>query len=397
MRKDLDQPPAPPLDGVPPATTPAEPPPHAPMDGLVAADALEEAHREIPDRPWGRVALIALVLTALLMGGWELYWRSQGFEAGDIKSTAAAWAEQRRRAVGDATVLIGTSRNLFDVDLDVWRKTTGVRPVQLSLEGTSPRFELTDLAADPRFHGVVICDVVPSMFYGMKGGRGADALPYYQRETVSQRIGRWLVVPFEQVFAYIDDETRPKTMWARTVLPLRPGQHPYLDVYKIGVFRADRNSHTWRKEVTDTAYHDRSIRIWKILFGPPPPGTPPIDPPKVQAEVAADVAKIRARGGDVVFVAHPSGGFLEADERAQFKREVFWFPLLKATGSIGIDNRDYPELQGFRFPELSHMHPDDAPIYTARLAKIVAAKLAERKAQSTGVTPPPPPPPRSSS
>ena len=103
-------------------------------------------------------------------------------------------------------------------------------------------------------------------------------------------------------------------------------------------------------------------------------------------------------GGEVIFVAHPSGGFLQADERAHFPRPVFWFPLLKATGSIGVDNRDYPELQGFRFPELSHMDPDDAPIYTARLAKIVSAKLAERKAQGAGVTPPTPPPapPRSS-
>lgn len=378
MRKDQDQDHAPPAAE---AALPAQAPPkEAPMDGLVAADALEEAHREIPDRPWGRIALATLVLTLLLMTGWEVYWRSQGFEAGDIKNNNAAWAEQRRRAVGDATVLVGTSRNLFDVDLDVWQRTTGVRPVQLSLEGTSPRFELEDLANDPAFHGTVITDVLPSLFYGMKGGRGEGALPYYRRETVSQRVGRWLMVPVENAFAYIDDETRPKTLWARTRLPLRPGQRPYLDVYKIGVSRADRNAHTWRKEVVDAAYHDRSIAIWRILFGGPPPGAPPIDPPKVVAEVAANVAKIRARGGEVIFVVHPSGGFLQADERAHFPREVFWFPLLKSTGSIGVDNRDYPELQGFRFPELSHMHPDDAPIYTARLAKIVMAKVAERKA-----------------
>jgi len=118
-------------------TSGARPAP-APIDGLVHADALEEAHREIPDRPWGRIALIALVLTVAMMAAWEIGWRRQGYYPGDIKDSNAAWAEQRRHAVGDATVLIGTSRNLFDVDLDVWQKTTGVRPVQSRTVDSSP-------------------------------------------------------------------------------------------------------------------------------------------------------------------------------------------------------------------------------------------------------------------
>lgn len=350
----------------------------APIDGLRHADELDEAHRDVPDRPWGQIALIALLLTAVMMCGWEALWRSKSYQAGDIKNTNGAWAAQRRLATGDATVLIGTSRNLFDVDLDVWEKTTGVRPIQLSLEGSSPRFVLDDLAKDPSFHGLVVADVVTPLFYGEFAGRGAKALPYYQHETPSQRVGQILSIGPEKLFAYIDDQTRPKELWRRVVLPTRPGQPPaFVDPYKIGVATADRNSEMWSRELTDDAYRQRSADIWTEIFKPPP-GAPPPDPPKVIAEVAANVAKIRARGGDVVFVFHPHAGWLVDMERNGFPRAVFWDPLLAGTGTVGVRYDEHPQLQGFRFPELSHMHPRDAEVYTARLAPLVLAAHAQR-------------------
>jgi len=360
---------------MPSSTSSSEPPPIAgPLDGLVHADALAEAHRDIPDRPWGRIALIALVLTLTMMAGWEAFWRHQGYYPGDIKDSNAAWAEQRRHATGDALVLIGTSRNLFDVNLDVWQQTTGVRPVQLSLEGTSPRFMLQDLANDPKFHGVVVSDVLTGMFFTQFDGRGAGVLPYYQHETPSQRAGFFLSILPEQVFAYIDDQTRLKELWRRLVLPTRPGQPPaFEDPYKIGVKQADRNSQVWDRILNDRPYRERTIRIWGYVMRPPP-GAPPPDPPKVIAEVAANVAKIRARGGDVVFVMHPQAGWLAKEEPP---RGPFWDALLAGSKSRGIRYDDYPQLQGFRIPELSHMHPDDAKIYTARLAPLVMAAHAK--------------------
>lgn len=350
-----------------------------PIDGLVHADALEEAHREVPDRPWGRVALIALVLTALMIAGWEGFWRSRQYMPGDVKDTYAGWSEQRRHATGDAVVLIGTSRNLYDVDLDVFQKTTGVRPVQLSLAGTSPRFVLADLADDPKFHGLVISDMVTGMFYTTFDGRGAAAVPYYHKETPSQRAGFFLAYPSEYAFGYIDDQTRPKEMWRRVSLPLRPGQRPaFVDPYKLETAKPDRNTELWGRLLTDEEYRQRAIGIWAVLFRPPP-GAPPPNPPKVIAEVAANVAKIRARGGNVIFVMHPQGGFLEKGERHAFPRAVFWDGLLEKTGTKGVRYDDYPQLQGFRLPELSHMHPRDAEVYTARLAPMLLKADAETR------------------
>jgi hypothetical protein len=357
---------------MPSSTSSSEPAP-APGDGLVHADALAEAHREVPAHAWGRIALMALAVCVVLTAGWEVLWRSKGFEAGDVKPTYANWAEARRHATGNATVLIGTSRNLFDVDLDVWEKTTGIRPVQLSLEGTSPLMTLSDLATDPKFKGVVIADVVTGMFFsGDPGGVNEKALPYYHDQTPSQRVGRWLAIPPEYVLAYIDDQTRPKELWRRQELPLREGQRPrFVDPYKLAVATPDRNSEMWGRVLTDTAYRERAARIWGPLFTPPPGFKPP-PPPKVIAGVAADIAKIRARGGDVVFVMHPQAGFL-AEWEKQLPRPVFWDALLAGTGSGGVNYLDHRELQGFRLPELSHMHPRDAEVYTARLAPLVEA------------------------
>ena len=354
-----------------------ETPVSTPIDGLVHADALEEAHRTIPDRPWGRIAVIALVLLVAMMAGWEGFWRHQGYHAGDIKDSDAAWAEQRRHATGDAVVLIGTSRNLFDVNLDAWQKATGVRPIQLSLEGTSPRFMLKDLADDPDFHGLVVIDIVSGLFWNQFGGLSESVLPYYHRETPSQRAGFFLSLAPENMFAYIDDQTRPKEIWRRINLPLRPGQPPlFVDPYKIGIRKWDRNSEMWDRELNDAAYRERSTRIWSWVMAPPP-GAPPPDAPKVIAEVAANVARIRAKGGDVVFVQHPQAGWLQDVEPRAFPRAKFWDPLMAAARTRGIRWEDYPELQGFRIPEISHMHPRDAEVYTARLAPMVMAAHAE--------------------
>ncbi|MGC1302156.1 MAG: hypothetical protein WA840_07265 [Caulobacteraceae bacterium] len=306
----------------------------------------------------------------MLTGGWEALWRQRGFQPGDIKNNSAAWAEQRRRAVGDATVLAGTSRNLFDVNLDVWQKVTGVRPVQLSIEGNTPRFVLDDLAKDPKFHGLLVADVTGSFFSQFAGSDGAAALAYYKAETPSQRVGRFLSIPPEQVFAYIDDQTRPKNLWAELPLPLRRGQDPYLHVYKIGVAEADRSSRLWDRELNDKAYRDQTIRIWGIV-GRPGPNDPPADVPKVVAEVAANVARIRARGGDVVFVKHPVAGIYTKIEAQYYPMRKFWNALLAGTHTVGVYYQDYPELQGFRLPEDSHMDPRDAKIYTAHLARLV--------------------------
>ena len=104
---------------------------------LTAADRPGQAQpvpeRDIPERDWGTILLAALVMTLLMLGMWEWHWRAFGVEP-SLTNSDALWATQRRRIDhgegNGATVLIGSSRMLFDLQLPVWQKLSGKRPIQ---------------------------------------------------------------------------------------------------------------------------------------------------------------------------------------------------------------------------------------------------------------------------
>src|SRR4051812_14313319 len=52
--------------------------------------------RDIPNQPWGRILVAVLVLTAVMLAGWELYWRAFG-AVPSYRNSKGEWAEQRRR------------------------------------------------------------------------------------------------------------------------------------------------------------------------------------------------------------------------------------------------------------------------------------------------------------
>ena len=110
---------------------------------------------------------LALALAVLLLGGWEWYWRDYGVQP-SYRDDSALWAIQRRRidaTDSDATVLVAASRILCDLQLPVWERLSGRRPIQLALPGTSPLFALEDLADDPKFKGRVLVGVAPDVFF----------------------------------------------------------------------------------------------------------------------------------------------------------------------------------------------------------------------------------------
>ncbi len=112
-------------------------------------------------------ALIALILTILLMGGWEAYWRYSG-SVPSYRNSDGLSAIQRRRidnCQGDRTVIAGSSRMFFNTQLDVWERESGSRPIQLALEGTSPVSLMEDLADDPDFTGTLIVGVAPGLMF----------------------------------------------------------------------------------------------------------------------------------------------------------------------------------------------------------------------------------------
>ncbi|MBV8667368.1 MAG: hypothetical protein JO269_12885 [Burkholderiaceae bacterium] len=345
--------------------------------------------RHVPERPWGWVWLLALALFVALMAGWELYWRDYGAVPAYANSDSS-WAAQRRRidqGEGNALVLVGSSRTLFDVQLPVWEKVAGERPIQLALEGTSGVPLMEDLADDPNFTGRLVVGVTPGLFFSGFAFREA-AIKYFHKETPSQRVGQWLSQRFiEPYFAYYSPDFALETVIERQDWPVRPGTHPRKDVRKLSVSEADRNTHMWSKVENDTAYRDLARSIWAQNFtGPPPPfmDTPEKARQVVQKQIAraaAAVDKLRARGVRIVFIRLPSAGDYYAFEQKTTPRAATWEVLLQQTHLPGIHFEDYPQLQGYNLPEWSHVSSGDALRLTAELAPLVEKALAEQTAK----------------
>jgi hypothetical protein len=333
--------------------------------------------RPVPEQPWGRILLGTVLLLALLVGGWEWHWRQYGVRP-SISNTFGLWAIQRRRidaGEGDATVLLGASRMYFDLQLPVWQRLDGRRPIQLSFEGTSPLAAVEDLAADRKFTGRLLIGVAPDLFFSGFQYR-AGAIRYTRKESPSQRIGQWLSMNFiEPYLAFDDPDYALQTVLARQPWPQRPGKVWFLNVRKLSETEADRNTHLWSKVATDPQYRDLARRIWLQDFQPAPDDPTPQEAARTAKEqierMAKAVATLRARGVKVLFVRIPSAGPYLAFENRQFPRAATWDKLLAASGAPGIHFEDYPQLQGYYLPEWSHMTRSEGERFTAALYAII--------------------------
>ena len=346
--------------------------------------------RPVPEQPWGRILAGAMLMFVLLLGGWEAYWRAYGVTP-SISSNSGLWAMQRRRidaGEGDATVIVASSRPFFDIQLPVWERLDGRRPIQLAFEGTSPLKFVEDLAADPHFTGRLIIGIDPQVFFQGYGLHG-DALAYARKESPSQRIGQWLSMRLiEPHFAFDDPDFALETVLARQPWPPRPGKPWLTQVRKLSDHEADRNTHLWSKVADDPQYRELARSIWRQRF------SPAMDPPPaelrktIQEQIdrtAKAVAKLRGRGVRVLFLRSPSDGEYLAYERRLFPRATTWDVLLAASAAPGIHFEDYPELQGYYLPEWSHMTHAEAERYTVALYAVIQRDFWGPHASATSV------------
>lgn len=346
--------------------------------------------RPVPVLPWRGIVLsvVLLVLTASI--AWEVRVRAWGYGP-TLNDTNDLWAQRRRAVQPDSIVILGDSRPLFDMDLDVLEQGLGKRPVQLAMAGTCAYPVLADLAADERFHGTVICSVVPLMFFAPGGPlveNSEMALKRYHKDTLAQRSGQVLGQLLEEHIAFFKtDELDLGALLAKLPIPNRKDAQlgPLLPPYFASQDR-ERRARMIDACAQPGALQTRVRDGWLPLFTPPPP---PSYVPKeaflagmgkaIEArfgDAAAAVKKIRERGGKVVFVRFPVTGELKKHEDRMTPRVGPWNRLLKESGAPGIYFEDYPELASFNCPEWSHLSAPDSVEFTKRLVPHLQKALA---------------------
>jgi len=331
----------------------------------------------MPENSLSRAGILMLLLVVVVIGSWEFYLRHTGVTI-SYDNGKELWADKRAMVYepsDKATVFIGSSRIKFDLDIDTWTKMTGRHAIQLATEGSSPVPVLEDLGNDPRFKGKLVVDVTEGLFFspaGEGGGIQGKNITYYKSRTPAQKasfvLNHWL----ESGFVFLDrDFLSVNAELEKLKIPDRPGigyEHPPLPM-EFGRCNFDRQNKMMDKFLTDTSLQRQVTNFWvfSMKSGKMAPSKGPDPVPGIMQSVKNSVDKIRARGGDVVFIRTPSSGPMWGGEQHVFPRAKLWEPLLATTHSQGVFFADYPATDHFICPEWSHLKPSDAVIYTKAL------------------------------
>jgi hypothetical protein len=322
--------------------------------------------------------IIALVLFITGIGAWEIYWRSQGFYP-TIDDDKDLWAVQRakvEKATDQDVLLTGSSRILFDIQLDAWERETGRRPIQLAYVGSSPLPVFHDIVENTDFKGTIVVGVTPGLFFSTTNPKAnpwewpQSRVDHYHNRTYAQRLNHKLSLPLQESFAFLSEDQgidglKLKELLGKVQIGNRiPNNMP--PFHEFGEIARDRNLKMKDIVVRDTAYANSIIRVW-MFFGK---DAPPPDKEATMAFFLKDLEKYKARGGNVILVRCPSSGGLREGEKMRLPRSEFWDDLVQKAQVKSYHFEDYEQLK-FECPEWSHLSAADAEIFTTELVKII--------------------------
>jgi hypothetical protein len=343
----------------------------------------------VPHGQWLRVVVTALLVLVVFVGLMEMRLAVRGFRPTWTDSDAA-WAAERARAdkLGDrALVLIGASRMLLDVDLDVLRRGTGLEPVQLAIDGSSFVPVLEDLAEDPEIRGTVLVAYQDNVIASRDGERTAhDFVSGWQRRSRTGSIPDFAMseaVLTNWLRAYLRsyaDGARPITSLTTRILAPHPTPQ-YLITLRDRSWMAD-----YSKVDMPAFYYGRVQRT----LGESVPIAPGMKWADVDAEIrrriedisvadasavrersvriAEMVRRIEARGGRVVFADFPTDGLVRAIDEKRYPREIFWHPFVEIVKAPAVGPAENPALASFKCPDGSHLDFRDRARFTAVVA-----------------------------
>lgn len=326
-----------------------------------------------------KAGILTLILVTGFVISWEFYLRSQGVKI-SYDDDEGLWSDKRDMVcepADKATVFIGSSRNKFDVDIPTWKSLTGDHVIQLSCVGSTPLPVLDNLANDKNFKGKLIIDVTEVLFFSTAppGYERPDKnIAWYKKRTPAQWFSFKVNHLLESQFVFLDKEFFSlNALIGRIKLPNRPGVFVFPDFpSEFGKVKFDRQEYMTEKFVADTNLQNQVKGVWDFfrkMSKDPPVSGQKLD--SILNIVKNNVDKIKARGGQVLFLRTPSSGPFLMGERMGYPRTQYWDKLLSITNCPGIHFEDYPAIAHFECPEFSHLKPSDAVIFTTTLVDIL--------------------------
>lgn len=324
---------------------------------------------------FAKAALLMLLLVVAFFAAWEIYLRTKGTTI-NYDDGKELWSYHRGRVYepsDQATVFIGSSRIKYDLDIPTWKQLTGEEAIQLAKQGSTPLPVLDDLAADKKFKGKLVIDVTEGLFFSPASGPAhlpKSFVAYYKKQTPAEKASFQLDRVLESQLVFLDRDYHSLNAFLKRI-PLKNRGGVFGD--RIFPAEFDQNSFDRQSSMTDQFLVDSNLQkkvTGNWIFFASVSKDPPISGAKLDSLLATiknDVDKIRARGGQVMFVRTPSSGPYWEGEQKTFPKQKYWDRLLSFTNSQGIYFKDYPGTDHFICPEWSHLSPKDAVFYTQNL------------------------------
>lgn len=350
--------------------------------------------RVIPCGAWSMSFALAVVFFILFVVSLEWSLAVRGFQP-DIVDSAQRWAHERQRArdLGHrALVLVGASRAQLDLDLITLGADSGLKPVQLAIDGASFVPVLSDLAEDDGVVGKIVVEYQDNV---LGNSRFEGHARIYIREAAREReqivgldfnsMESGLAGIRQKYFRSYADGAGPFT--ALTMRALASGATPQ---YLVTDVSRERSADYSRVPMPYT-YLDRaasnagitgvslrsSSEIVESQLSARIHALPQASAPDFAdnvASIAGMVRRIEARGGEVIFVAFPRSGLVwEADDR-RYPRTAFWDRFLTMTGAKGLHFMDVPNLATFHCPDGSHLDVRDKVRFTHAVVRALASE-----------------------
>jgi hypothetical protein len=326
-----------------------------------------------------KAGILTLILVVLSITCWEMFVRSRGFET-SYDDDPGLWSDKRGMVyepADKATVFIGSSRIKFDIDIPTWETITGDHAIQLACVGSNPIPILENLATDKNFKGKLVVDVTEVLFFSTAPPNLETPLKnikYYKDRTPAQWASFHINHLLESQFAFLDKDRLSLTATLNNLhIPNRPGvfEEPIFPP-EFGRVRFNRQEYMTARFAADTNMRNQVKGIWMFfakMTKDPPASGPKLD--SILNVVKTAVDKIKARGGQVLFVRTPSSGGFLMGEKMGYPREKYWDRMVAMMQCPSIHFADYPAIDHFECPENSHLSQPDAIIFTKNFIRIV--------------------------
>ncbi len=331
--------------------------------------------RPIPGGRWGVTWIAALVLAALALGGIERATRARGHRP-TVVDDPDLWSLSRRSVDDgrDLVALMGASRMAIGFSREGFAAAApSLRPLQLSIASYLPLTVLADLAADESFRGIAVIDLIePEIADPLLV---SDAHEYVER---SKRLWRGPgSVANRTLASWVQERFALLSLGGRRVLSsLFDGKWPRPALVVMDRHRIQHGDYSL---AAPGALQRLAIRRAEALPAAP---TPEAWLAILATHLEPLVAKIRARGGEVVVIHMPISGRLASRVDELYPRARYWDAFAARSAATVIHFRDIPGMAELACPDDMHLDQRDQIAFTRALVEAMRARglFARREA-----------------